>query len=79
MDTSAVDQARTRLMESSTEFRKLASQHTNYERRLEELGSRRFPSMEEQIEETRLKKLKLILKDQMNEMVRSVESNYAPG
>ncbi len=57
------------LMESNPEFRRLKHQHADYERRLNELGERRYPSQEEQIEETRLKKLKLNLKDQMQQIV----------
>ena len=57
------------LMESNEEFRKLKRQHTEYERRLNELGERRYPSQEEQTEEARLKKHKLRLKDQMSSIV----------
>ena len=59
------DETQARLMATSDEFRKLAAEHTSYERRIEELGSRRYLSEEEQIEESRLKKMKLHLKDQM--------------
>ena len=57
------------LMESNPDFRKLKHQHSDYERRLNELGERRYPSQEEQTEEARLKKLKLNLKDQMQHIV----------
>ena len=57
------------LMETSERFRQLKRKHSDYERRLGELGKRRYPSQEEQVEEIRLKKLKLRLKDQMAVML----------
>ena len=66
------DEAQARLMETSEEFRKLAAEHTSYDRRIEELSSRRYLSEEEQLEEARLKKMKLHLKDQMEHIVQSV-------
>lgn len=68
MDVSTSTQL-AELMESNEEFRKLKRQHAEYERRLNELGERRYPSQEEQTEEIRLKKLKLRLKDQMMNIV----------
>ena len=61
--------ARSHLMESSEEFRKLAAQHSDFDRRIEELASKRFPTAEEQEEEHRLKIEKLHLKDRMQDMV----------
>ena len=58
------------LMETSEEYRKLVEQHSNYNRRIEELSSQRFPTQEEQVEEMRLKKLKLHLKDKIYDLVR---------
>lgn len=69
MEKMPIAQARAELMATSEEFRRLAAQHSSYDRRIEELSSRKFPSQEEQIEEARLKKLKLHLKDQMQHMV----------
>lgn len=69
MEKVPTEQARAELMATNEEFRRLAARHSNYDRRIEELSSRKFPSQEEQIEEARLKKLKLHLKDQMQLMV----------
>lgn len=63
------EEAQARLMATSEEFRRLAAEHTSYERRIEELSSRRYLSEQEQLEEARLKKMKLHLKDQMEHIV----------
>ena len=63
-------QVKEELMASDETFRRLAQEHTQYAQRLESLVTKRFLSEEEQIEETRLKKLKLRLKDQMEQIVQ---------
>ena len=50
----------------------LTLEHSLYERRLETLRAKKFPSEWEKMEEVRLKKLKLKLKDEM-ERVRRLE------
>jgi len=62
-------QVKDELMASDETYRRLAQEHSQYAQRLESLVTKRFLSEEEQIEETRLKKLKLLLKDQMEQIV----------
>jgi len=49
----------------------LQLEHQGHERRLEELRSRTFLTPDEEMEEKRLKKLKLHLKDQMERLRRT--------
>jgi uncharacterized protein YdcH (DUF465 family) len=53
------------LLANHDEFRKLAMEHTLYEKRLDSLTEKRYLTEDEKLEEVRLKKLKLRLKDQM--------------
>ena len=60
------------LLAGNEEFRKLAQEHTQYAQRLESLTQKRYLTEDEKLEEVRLKKLKLRLKDQME----SIERQY---
>jgi len=57
-------------MASNEEFRRLAQEHQQYSQRLDSLIQKRYLSEDEKIEEVRLKKLKLRLKDQMERLER---------
>jgi ribosomal-protein-alanine N-acetyltransferase len=72
------DAIRERLAREDEAYRRLAQKHREYDRRLEELRGRRFPSDEEKVEEVRLKKLKLSTKDRMEEMVRERRREHGP-
>jgi uncharacterized protein YdcH (DUF465 family) len=55
---------------NNEEYRRLAAEHAQYSRRLDGLIQKRYLSDEEKIEEVRLKKLKLRLKDEMERLER---------
>ena len=58
------------LLVSNDEFRKLEQEHMQYAERLESLTQKRYLTEDEKLEEVRLKKLKLRLKDQMESIER---------
>ena len=61
-------QVRDQLLASNEEFRRLADEHSQYAQRLDSLIEKKYLSEEEKLEEVRLKKLKLHLKDQMESL-----------
>lgn len=66
---SQEQEIRQQLMAKDETFARLAQEHSGYEVLLKDLASRSHLTPEEEIEEHRLKKLKLALKDQMEEIV----------
>jgi uncharacterized protein YdcH (DUF465 family) len=77
MEMSKADSLKEHLMTSNPEFRELAREHGRYEARLSELSALAYPSEEEQLEETTLKKKKLALKDQMYSLMLQYEKNLS--
>jgi uncharacterized protein len=63
------EEIKAHLMATSDEFRTLAAEHSQLHKKLEELEAKGHLTAEEQMEEVRLKKQKLRLKDQMNAML----------
>jgi uncharacterized protein YdcH (DUF465 family) len=56
------------LLRENDEFRRLHREHSDYEKRLEDLCGHHFLSDQEKIELVELKKKKLLLKDRMLEI-----------
>jgi uncharacterized protein len=74
MERIAQEELKAHLIASNEEFRLLAAQHCEYAKKLDALESLPHLTLEEQVEETKLKKLKLRLKDQMEAMLAQYRS-----
>jgi hypothetical protein len=72
MESSQQDQT----LASHENIRKLALEHSQYAQRLELLAQKRFLSEDEKLEEVRLKKLKLRLKDEMTQLELQVRQRH---
>ena len=64
-------------MATDEEFRQFASEHAETHRRLEVLEAKDHLSMADEEEEHRLKKYKLHLKDQMNQVMSRYKEQMA--
>ena len=64
------EEMKQQLLASNDEFRQLATQHHVLDERIHDLAVRHYLSEPEQLEEVTLKKKKLQLKDQMENMLR---------
>jgi uncharacterized protein len=69
-------QVRDQLLASNEVFRKLVEEHSQYSQRLDALVTRKYLSEEEKLEEVRLKKLKLRLKDQMESLEQKFRNGH---
>lgn len=66
---TTVNPIRDTLLKESQEFRELVQIHENYEKRLTELAGLTYPNDEELLEESTLKKKKLVVKDELYAMM----------
>lgn len=76
MDVTTQDDIKTHLMETDEHFRELALEHSKYDHLIEELEAKAMLTGEDEIEEHRLKKLKLHIKDQMTEIINRHKAQH---
>ena len=76
MDLSTPDVVRDELIKTNSAFRDLVNQHQSFEARLTELAQLTYPNEDEQVEESTLKKKKLMVKDAIYEMMHDFEISH---
>ena len=69
MERNAQEDLKAHLIATNEEYRRLSGQHSEFAKKLDALESLPHLTEQEQLEETRLKKLKLRLKDEMEAIV----------
>jgi uncharacterized protein YdcH (DUF465 family) len=77
MERMDLEELKAHLMANNEEYRGLASRHSDFAHKLDELEALPHLTDEEQLEEVRLKKLKLRLKDQMEAIVAQSRQQVA--
>jgi uncharacterized protein YdcH (DUF465 family) len=77
MEQNAQEEIKAHLMQTNDKFRELMDQHHEYKRQVEALEAKHALSAEEELEEHRLKKLKLHLKDEMEQIVSEYRLQHA--
>jgi uncharacterized protein len=70
------EELKAHLMQTDETFRRLADEHHRCHDQLEALESKAHLTPEEEVEEHRLKKVKLQLKDQMNELISRYRTQH---
>ncbi len=69
MENHTQEDLKAHLLATNEQFRTLAEQHAQLKRQIEEIESKPHITSADELEEQRLKKLKLRLKDQMNQIL----------
>jgi uncharacterized protein YdcH (DUF465 family) len=77
MEQNAQEEIKAHLMQTNAKFRQLMEQHHEYDRQVEALEAKPVPTPEDDLEEHRLKKLKLHLKDEMEQIVSEYRLQHA--
>jgi uncharacterized protein YdcH (DUF465 family) len=77
MEQNAQEDVKAHLMQTNEKYRQLMEKHQEYGRQVEALESKHALTAAEEIEEHRLKKLKLHLKDEMEQLVSEYKLQHA--
>jgi uncharacterized protein YdcH (DUF465 family) len=76
MDMTTIDPVRDELIKENQNFRNLVNEHQNYEKRLNELAQLTYPSDDELLEESTLKKKKLYVKDEIYAIMQNYSKSH---
>jgi uncharacterized protein YdcH (DUF465 family) len=77
MEQNAQEDIKAHLMQTNEKYRHLMEQHHEYDRQVAVLDAKHALSAAEELEEHRLKKLKLHLKDEMEQLVSEYKLQHA--
>ena len=77
MEQNAQDEIKAHLMQTNEKYRQLAEKHHEYKLQVEALEAKHALTVAEELEEHRLKKLKLHLKDEMEQIVSEYKLQHA--
>ena len=72
----ALEELKAHLMATSEEYRQLAAQHAELKRQVDEIEAKTPVTPQDEEEEHRIKKVKLRIKDQMNEMLARYKTEH---
>lgn len=76
MDMTMIDPVRDELIKENQSFRDLVQKHQNYEKRLTELAGLTYPNDDELLEETTIKKKKLLVKDEIYALMQDYTKSH---
>jgi uncharacterized protein YdcH (DUF465 family) len=77
MEQNAQEEIKAHLMQTNEKYRELTEKHREYKRQVEALEAKTALTAQEELEEHRLKKLKLHLKDEMEQLVSEYKLQHA--
>ena len=71
-----IDPVRDELIKENPSFRDLVQKHQSYEKRLTELAGLTYPNDDELLEETTIKKKKLLVKDEIYALMNDYSKSH---